>query len=66
MRHWGDVGMESVELSAATLPLYDCVVISTNHAAYDYQMIADNASLIVDARGALRDVTGPRDHIISA
>jgi UDP-N-acetyl-D-glucosamine dehydrogenase len=61
-----DLQMESAELSAASLKHYDCVVIATNHEAYDWQMIADNAQLIIDSRGAMREVTGKRDHIVSA
>ena len=30
----------------------DCVVIITNHSQYDYAMILNNASLIVDTRNA--------------
>ena len=65
MRHH-DLHMQSVPLSAESLKTYDCVVIATHHKAYDWQMIADNAQLIVDTRGALRNVKGRRDHIIAA
>ncbi|MFG0249662.1 MAG: nucleotide sugar dehydrogenase [Phycisphaeraceae bacterium JB051] len=61
-----DLQMESVELTTDTLKQYDCVVIATNHEAYDWQMIADNAKLVIDSRGALREVTGNRDHIVNA
>jgi UDP-N-acetyl-D-glucosamine dehydrogenase len=53
-------------MSAQSLKTYDCVVISTNHSAYDWQMIADNANLIIDSRGAMRSVTGKHDHIVPA
>jgi UDP-N-acetyl-D-glucosamine dehydrogenase len=66
MRKYGDLRMQSVPLSKETLAGYDCVLISTNHAAYDYQFIAEHAQLIVDTRNALRHVTGRRDHIVSA
>ncbi|MAE61983.1 MAG: UDP-N-acetyl-D-glucosamine dehydrogenase [Planctomycetaceae bacterium] len=65
MRHH-DLHMSSVDLSADMLNQYDCVLIATHHAAYDWQMIADHAKLVVDTRGAMRHVTGPHDHIISA
>jgi UDP-N-acetyl-D-glucosamine dehydrogenase len=65
MRHH-DLHMKSVELSPASLKAYDCVLIATHHRAYDWQMIADNATLIVDSRNALKDVTGERDHIVRA
>ena len=66
MRHYGDLNMKSVDLTPESLAEYDCVLIATNHAAYDWQMIADNAKLIVDTRNALAKVTGSRDHVISA
>ena len=53
-----------IELSPASLKNYDCVLVATHHAAYDWQMIADHAQLIVDTRNAMRDVTGKRDHIV--
>ena len=40
--------MTSIALTPAALAGYDCVLIATHHAAYDWQMIGDNASLIVD------------------
>jgi UDP-N-acetyl-D-glucosamine dehydrogenase len=59
-----DLQMHSIELSPASLKNYDCVLVATHHAAYDWQMIADHAQLIVDTRNAMRDVTGKRDHIV--
>ena len=61
-----DLKMKSVTLTAESLRTYDCVLVATNHSAFDWQMIADNAALIVDTRGALRRVEGPRDHIEQA
>jgi UDP-N-acetyl-D-glucosamine dehydrogenase len=66
MRNYGDLDMASVALTPESLKGYDCVVIATHHAAYDWQMIADNAQLIVDTRNAMKDVTGKREHIFSA
>ena len=40
--------------SAATLRKADCVVIVTNHAAFDYKMVAREAKVIVDTRNALK------------
>jgi UDP-N-acetyl-D-glucosamine dehydrogenase len=65
MRHY-DLKMSSVELTDETLAGYDCVVVATHHAAFDWQRIADKAQLIVDTRGALREVAGDRDHIVGA
>jgi UDP-N-acetyl-D-glucosamine dehydrogenase len=61
-----DLQMKSIVLSPEALRGYDCVVIATHHAAYDWQMIADNAPLIVDTRNAMRSVKGKRDHIVQA
>jgi len=61
-----DLRMESVPLTPQTLASYDCVLIATNHKAYDWSLIAEHAKLIVDTRGALRHHPGRRDHIVSA
>lgn len=42
-----------VELGPAMLHEADCVVITTDHSAYDFDWIAQNASLIIDTRNAL-------------
>jgi len=65
MRHY-DLQMHSVPLTPQSLQSYDCVMIATHHAAYDWQMIAENAKLIIDTRGAMRNVKGKRDHIVQA
>ncbi|MHB8833578.1 MAG: nucleotide sugar dehydrogenase, partial [Desulfobacteria bacterium] len=44
--------------SAATLRKADCVVIVTNHAAFDYKMVAREAKVIVDTRNALKGHNG--------
>jgi len=61
-----DLGMTSVDISPEALRGYDCVLVATDHSAYDWQLIADHAPLVVDTRNALRDVGGPRDHIVKA
>jgi UDP-N-acetyl-D-glucosamine dehydrogenase len=65
MRNY-DLAMESVPIDEGQLAGYDCVVVATHHQAYDWQQIADQAPLVVDTRGALREVRGPRDHIYPA
>lgn len=55
--------LSSVEVSPETLRQYDCVVLATDHAKFDYRMIAEHAPLIVDARGRF-DVT--LDKVVSA
>ncbi|MEM9413941.1 MAG: nucleotide sugar dehydrogenase [Planctomycetota bacterium] len=61
-----DLKMSSVPLSESMLAGYDCVLIATDHSAYDWQMIADHAKLLIDTRGATRQVTGDRGHIVMA
>jgi UDP-N-acetyl-D-glucosamine dehydrogenase len=61
-----DLQMESVRLCPESLRSYDCVVVSTHHSAYDWQLVADHAKLIVDSRNALKGVKGRRDHIVAA
>jgi len=36
----------------------DCVVIVTNHAAFDYKMVARESKMIVDTRNALKGHNG--------
>ena len=47
--------LASVELTAGNLKSYDCVLIATNHDAFDYDAIYAHASLIVDTRGVYRE-----------
>lgn len=47
-----DLGMTSVSLTEKNLKKYDCVIISTDHSAYDYAFIVKNSRLIVDTRNA--------------
>src|SRR5262249_1017911 len=51
-----DLQMTSIQLTPANLGKFDCVLVATHHAAYDWQMIADHCKLIVDTRNALRQV----------
>jgi UDP-N-acetyl-D-glucosamine dehydrogenase len=44
--------LASVEMTPASLPTYDCVVVLTDHRAFDYGMIVRSAGLIVDTRNA--------------
>jgi len=56
MRHYGDLGMASIDWSPQKLADYDCVLVATDHKWYDWQQIADHAKLVVDTRGAMRGV----------
>jgi UDP-N-acetyl-D-glucosamine dehydrogenase len=64
MRHYDYSNMRSVELTPAALGSYDCVLIATDHTAYDYQSIVDSSKLVVDTRNATRRVTKNREKIV--
>ena len=66
MRRYPHLRMTSADLSAEVLAEQDCVLIVTDHSAYDWNWIAAHAPLIVDTRNATRAVPPPRDHIIRA
>lgn len=52
----------SVELTSDVVTESDCVLVVTDHTNIDYQMVADNAKLIVDTRNKLRGFVG--SHIV--
>jgi len=54
------VGLTKEELRRA-----DAVVIVTNHRTVDYQMLMDNASLIVDSRNAMAKTTKTKARVVS-
>jgi UDP-N-acetyl-D-glucosamine dehydrogenase len=45
-------GMKSVKLTAKTIAAYDCVLISTDHDAVDYEELVRHAPLVIDTRNA--------------
>lgn len=47
--------LQSEELTAENISSYDCVLIATNHDEFDYELIKQNAQLIVDTRGVYRE-----------
>ena len=55
--------LASVALTPEVVASYDAVVLTTDHARFDYAMIAANAQVIIDSRGVYRD---PADNIVKA
>lgn len=53
---------QSRKLTAKLLQSADCVVIATNHDAYDYDMIVKNARLVVDTRNATNGATNGKNY----
>ncbi|NTV94211.1 MAG: nucleotide sugar dehydrogenase [Thiobacillus sp.] len=47
--------LASVPVTAETIPTYDCILVATNHDAFDYRLIQKHAQLIVDSRGVYLD-----------
>ena len=58
--------MSSNDLTPEYLAKQDCVLIATNHSAYDYDFIVENSQLVVDTRNATRDVQLGREKIVKA
>jgi UDP-N-acetyl-D-glucosamine dehydrogenase len=54
----------SVKLTTAYLKKMDCVVIATDHSAYDYRWIVKNSAVVVDTRNATRNVKEYREKIV--
>jgi len=52
------LSLQSVSQEAAAEA--DCVVIVTDHKAFDYTSLVERASLIVDSRNALKGVASPK------
>lgn len=47
--------LDSVVLSAESVASFQAVLLATDHTAFDYPMILDNAQMIIDTRGVYRD-----------
>lgn len=55
--------LRSVTLTPESIASFDVVLLATNHAAFDYAMILENAKLIVDTRGVYLD---PLPNVVKA
>lgn len=51
---------EALQPSLEMTKQADCVVIVTNHGAFDYVRLVEEASLIVDTRNALKGMVSPK------
>ncbi|MBA4062831.1 MAG: nucleotide sugar dehydrogenase [Isosphaera sp.] len=65
MRHWPHLHMASTPLTAENLAAQDCVLIATDHTAYDYRFVAAHSRLVVDTRNATRGVAD-RERVVRA
>lgn len=55
--------LESMSLTAEMLAKVDCVLVATDHAKFDYELIKQHSKLIVDSRGVYLQ---PAAHIVKA
>ena len=66
MRSFKVPELESRMLTAEYLEALDAVVISTDHTAFDYQLISDHATLVIDTRNAMAESNPSQATIIKA
>jgi len=66
MRSFKVPELESRMLTVEYLEALDAVVISTDHTAFDYQLISDHATLVIDTRNAMAESSPSQATIIKA
>ncbi len=66
MRHYDVPAMNSTSLTPEFLAAQDCVLIATDHSAYDYDLIVQHSRMILDTRNATKHVTQGREKIFRA
>lgn len=66
MRHYPHLAMDSQEWTPALLKSQDCVVIVTDHSAFNWERIVADSALVVDSRNATRGVAANRERIVMA
>ena len=49
--------LRSVKITPKSLAGFDCVLIATNHTAFDYAMVKKHARMILDTRGVYRNAS---------
>jgi len=54
----GVIDLKASPFSAATLRKADCVLVVTDHSAFDYKMVWREAKVVVDTRNALKGMDG--------
>lgn len=67
MRHYPDLpAMTSQELTPEFLASQDCILVSTDHSAYDFNHIVKHARMVLDTRNATKNVVEGRQKIRKA
>jgi UDP-N-acetyl-D-glucosamine dehydrogenase len=58
--------LKSTDLTAEILAAMDCLLLATDHSAYDYGFILEHADLIVDTRNAFKGLSGAAAKVVQA
>jgi UDP-N-acetyl-D-glucosamine dehydrogenase len=58
--------LKSTELTAETVASMDCILVATDHSAYDYPFILMHADLIVDTRNVFNGLPGANVKVVQA
>ncbi len=66
MRHYQVPDLSSQPLTAEYLKSQDCLLIVTDHTAYDWPFITAHSQLVIDTRNATKHITEGRDKIRKA
>jgi UDP-N-acetyl-D-glucosamine dehydrogenase len=67
MRHWPHLSRwRAKPLTAEYLAAQDCVLIATDHTAYDYAHVVRHSRLVLDTRNATKLVTEGREKVARA
>lgn len=66
MRHHDVPEMSSQDLTPEFLQAQDCVLIATDHSAYDCDFVVKHSALVIDTRNATKNVTSGREKIRKA
>ena len=66
MRHYDVPAMDSQELTPEFIASQDCLLIATDHTAFDYAALVEHGQLVVDTRNATKHVKQGREKICKA
>ncbi|MBW3598769.1 MAG: nucleotide sugar dehydrogenase [Planctomycetes bacterium] len=66
MRSFDVPPLESRPLTPEFLAEQDCILICTDHSAYDWDYVVQHARCVIDTRNAARDVTQGREKVWKA
>jgi len=58
--------LKSRDLTPETLASMDCILLATDHSAYDYRFILEHADLIVDTRNVFNGLNNAAEKVLQA